>query len=290
MSQIQLEIDGLGLRADASAPIDISIPLDFDGDQPSFFGAPRAAREHLRAGDWVGDTRQGGSCNVGVYRITPHCNGTHTECIGHIVNDPVTVPQVLHGGLIPATLVTIEPVACAHTDETTVPAPGPTHRMITAAALTEALTKALADAPADAGSAAHAILRKALIIRTTPNPASKRAQAYDPGAAPPFLSLEAARLLVALGTEHVLVDTPSLDRMDDEGHLSAHHEFFGLPPGARDAALARRARCTVTEMIYVPDAVPDGAYLLDLQVPPFLTDAAPCRPLLYPLTRQVHIP
>lgn len=282
MSRILLEIDGLGLRADASAPIDISIPLDFDGDQPSFFGAPRAAREHLRAGDWVGDTRQGGSCNVGVYRITPHCNGTHTECIGHIVNDPVTVPQVLPGGLIPATLVTVAPVACAHTEETTVPAPGPAHRMITAAALTQAL--------ADAGSAAHAILRTALIIRTTPNPASKRAQAYDPGAAPPFLSLEAARLLVALGTEHVLVDTPSLDRMDDEGHLSAHHVFFGLPPGARDAALAQRARCTVTEMIYVPDAVPDGTYLLDLQVPPFLTDAAPTRPMIYPMTCQVIDP
>jgi arylformamidase len=37
----------------------------------------------------------------------------------------------------------------------------------------------------------------------------------------------------------------------------------------------------VTELIYVPDEIPDGYYLLDLQMPPFMTDAAPSRPLLY---------
>jgi arylformamidase len=33
----------------------------------------------------------------------------------------------------------------------------------------------------------------------------------------------------------------------------------------------------------VPDSVPDGLYLLDLQVPAFGSDAAPSRPVLYPL-------
>jgi hypothetical protein len=39
----------------------------------------------------------------------------------------------------------------------------------------------------------------------------------------------------------------------------------------------------VTELAYVPEPVPDGLYLLDLQVPAFATDAAPSRPVIYPL-------
>ena len=42
---------------------------------------------------------------------------------------------------------------------------------------------------------------------------------------------------------------------------------------------------TITELIYVADTVEDGAYVLNLQVAPFLTDASPCRPILYELTR-----
>jgi len=40
---------------------------------------------------------------------------------------------------------------------------------------------------------------------------------------------------------------------------------------------------TVTEMIYVPDDLPDGRYVLDLQIAPFVSDAAPSRPILFPI-------
>jgi arylformamidase len=43
------------------------------------------------------------------------------------------------------------------------------------------------------------------------------------------------------------------------------------------------SRKTVTEMTLVPDGIPDGLYLLDIAVPAFLSDAAPCRPVIYPL-------
>ena len=43
------------------------------------------------------------------------------------------------------------------------------------------------------------------------------------------------------------------------------------------------ASALVTELAYVPDSVADGLYLLDLQVPAFGADAAPSRPVLYPL-------
>lgn len=270
MNRLLLDMSGFTLVADPSRPIDISIPLMFNGEQPAFFGAPDASGKPLAAGDWVGDTRHGGSCNVQTYTLTPHCNGTHTECIGHIVHDDIAIGDMPSTGLVPATLVTINPMTHARTRETTLPNPGPTDRMITAHALREALN----EFPEER-------LRTALLIRTLPNTDAKAVQEYHADDPPPFFSMEAASLLVEMGVEHVLVDTPSLDRMNDNGRLSAHHIFFGLPPGERTAKAADRAHCTVTEMIYVPDVVPDGYYLLNLQVPPFMADAAPSRPIIY---------
>jgi hypothetical protein len=38
---------------------------------------------------------------------------------------------------------------------------------------------------------------------------------------------------------------------------------------------------TITEMIYVPDNVADGSYLLNLQIASFENDASPSKPVLY---------
>ncbi|MCZ6716111.1 MAG: cyclase family protein, partial [Gammaproteobacteria bacterium] len=38
--------------------------------------------------------------------------------------------------------------------------------------------------------------------------------------------------------------------------------------------------------IYVDNDIADGFYLLNLQVPPFVADAAPSRPRLYSLEEQ----
>src|ERR687892_111660 len=82
-------------RVKLDSPISLAIPLDFNGPQPSFFGAPKATATPLRVGDFVGDTRQKGSCNVAELRLIPHCNGTHTESVGHIVHQgiPITEPN-----------------------------------------------------------------------------------------------------------------------------------------------------------------------------------------------------
>jgi hypothetical protein len=37
-------------------------------------------------------------------------------------------------------------------------------------------------------------------------------------------------------------------------------------------------------MAYIDDAIADGPYLLNLQVAPFVIDAAPSRPILLPLS------
>jgi hypothetical protein len=38
----------------------------------------------------------------------------------------------------------------------------------------------------------------------------------------------------------------------------------------------------VTELAYIPDRLLDGLYLLELQIAPFASDAAPSRPVIRP--------
>jgi len=108
--------------------------------------------------------------------------------------------------------------------------------------------------------------------------------ASTPGACPaPYFLPDAMDWIVARGVSSLVVDLPSLDRAEDGGALAAHRIYWGLPFGERDPQLAARGRALVTELAYVPPAAPDGLYLLDLHVPAFATDAAPSRPVLYPV-------
>jgi hypothetical protein len=92
------------------------------------------------------------------------------------------------------------------------------------------------------------------------------------------------RWVVERGVESLVVDLPSLDRADDGGGLVAHRLYWGLPAGSRDARQARRGQALVTELAYIPGRAQDGLYLLDLHVPAFGADAAPSRPVLYPVS------
>ncbi len=78
---------------------------------------------------------------------------------------------------------------------------------------------------------------RALVIRTLPNEPGKRTRDYT-DMTPPYLTREAAQCIVERGIEHLVVDLPSIDRTHDEGRLTAHRLFFGLPPG--DSALDPR--------------------------------------------------
>src|SRR5699024_871609 len=89
----------------------------------------------------------------------------------------------------------------------------------------------------------------------------------------PYLSQEAAIYLRDCGIDHLLIDLPSVDKEKDQGKLMAHKAFWDYPN-------APRYHATITELIYVPDDVKDGEYLLNLQVAPFHNDASPSRPVL----------
>ena len=100
---------------------------------------------------------------------------------------------------------------------------------------------------------------------------------------PCFFSIEAMEYIVSLGVKHLLVDSPSVDRLFDEGHLSVHNIFWEtkgkkLNPSAQNK--------TITEMIFVPNFLENGHYLLNLQIPAFVSDAAPSRPILYKINES----
>ena len=275
MTGLRLVAGETGLRVASERPIDLSIPLDFDGPQPNHFGAPPARARPLAAGGFVGDTRQGGSCNCDVLELTPHCNGTHTECVGHVTGERLSVAERAREPLLDALLLSVETPTAEDCDETAEPAPEPRDRLVTAAALRQAAARLGRDGPAPASDA--------LVIRTLPNDTAKRHRRYEAPDLPPFLSLEAVAWIVERGFRHLLVDLPSIDRSHDEGRLAGHRAFWGLAPGATTAAAAARPEATITELVYVPDEVPDGRYALSLQIAPFRLDAAPSRPLLFPL-------
>lgn len=271
----RIALTGGEVRVDLARPVSLALTLDFDGPQPRHFGAPRATARPFEAPGFSGAVASGASCNCEVITLIPHCQGTHTECAGHLTRGKLDAYRVVPAGLVPAVLLSVTPVAAAVSAESTVPAPAAGDLLISAAAIEAAW-------PAGAPFVAYA-----LVIRTLPNTADKATRDYTLGS-PPYLSRQAAQLLVSRGIQHLIVDVPSLDRAHDEGRLTAHRIFFGLPPDSAQLNAAARPHATVTEFAFIPDALADGAYLLELQVPALAGDAVPSRPLLYPLLPAEH--
>ncbi len=253
---------------DLSRPIEIAITLDFANAQPRHFGAPPAGTQPFSVPGFSGSVAQGASCNCNVITLIPHCNGTHTECAGHLTREPLDAHRQIPPGLIPAVLITVDPVAAHGGPETTDPAPRSGDMLITQRALEHNWLETLRFQP------------QAAVIRTRPNDAGKVQRDYS-GGTPPYFSREAVEFLVARGIEHLVVDLPSIDRAHDEGRLTAHRVFFGLPHGFCSLDRVARPRSTLTELAFIPDEVMDGPYFLELQVPAIGGDAVPSRPLLY---------
>jgi kynurenine formamidase len=270
LRHIEFVAGGQRWRADLSRPLSIAIALAFDGEQPSFYGAPPATATPLRSGSFVGDVLQGGSCRCSTYTLTPHCNGTHTESIGHVVREPVSIHATANEAFIVARVVSVTPVTVRN-DAVDAPVMQG-DRIITAAELQNALAgKATADC-------------HALVVRTLPNLSDKPARSYTlDSEMPPYFSVEAMHWVVAQGYRHLIVDLPSIDRAVDGGLLRCHRIFWGLPAGSSTLADATRPNATVTELAYIDSATADGLYLLNLQVPAFESDAAPSRPILFPV-------
>jgi arylformamidase len=266
-ARIQLP-GGPEVITDLSRPLEIAIVQDFSAHQPKHFGAPHASTRPFSVPGFSGSVAQGASCNCDVITLIPHCNGTHTECAGHLTTERLDAHRQVPRGLLPALLTTIEPVDAQRALETTDPTPQPGDKLITRRALERSWPDTLSFQP------------RAMVIRTLPNAAAKMRWDYTVST-PPYLSREAAEFLVARGIEHLVVDLPSLDRAHDKGRLTTHRVFFGLSRGSQSLESAARPGSTVTELAFIPDEIADGPYLLQIQVPAISGDAVPSRPLLY---------
>ena len=248
---------GAGFRVSLDAPISLARAIDFDGGGLRFFGAPPASAAALRVGAFHGAVAGGASCNCATLTLTPHCHGTHTECLGHLTAERIDAWRIAPRGLMSAVLVTVQPQ----------------RGVVGREALAAALARTFSTMPPPLRGVT------ALILRT---------DCEDDSMA--HLAPAAAALLVEHGIQHVVLDLPSMDPADDGGELSAHRIFFGLPARHRDGAVTRaaearaeRARCTITEFARIPADLSDGAWLLQLALPELGGDAVPSSPLLYPM-------
>lgn len=263
--KLQVEIEGQ-LYTVAYPGSSIAIGLDFRGPQPNTYGVPAATASSYEQDGWVGDVRRGGSCNFETYVITPHCNGTHTECVGHLTADRLQIHTLLEESLIPACVISVSPRAANESADNYDPPLQASDQVLDR----EALSTALEGIPK--------AFRKAIVLRTLPNGDDKLSRDYME-TPPPFFTLEGMTFLAESGVQHLLVDMPSVDRLFDEGKLRNHRIFWEVSQKAKSANT--EVVKTITEMIFVPDEIPDGVYLLNLQVAPFLSDAAPSRPFLH---------
>jgi arylformamidase len=272
------------LKIGGNGGVDISISLNFNGSQPNAYGVEPASSNACESGTLVGDTRRGGSCNFEQYTFIPHCSGTHTECVGHITRERISVRDCLRDVFVRASLISIAPQNAADCSETYPVEFGRSDAVITRTRLEAAISRInAANLPAThepVTNSDNLPVSTALIIRTLPNDESKLSRKYgDP--VPPYFSTEAMRLIVDSGFRHLLVDLPSIDRLYDEGKLSNHRLFWNVDAGSFELNAETRIDSTITELIYVPERVIDGEYLLNLQIAPFAADASPSRPVIF---------
>ena len=240
---------------DPAAPLDISLPLVPGSDQVNCFWAEPVQFETIRMGRFVGSVALGGSTNYQRIHVTPHGNGTHTECYGHISPDPaITLNQCLRRFLFVARLVSV------------APRPQPNGDLVVHLVDVQAVLMAQPDRT----------LPEALVLRTLPNAMAKRHCQYS-GTNPTYVEPALAEYLAENNIRHFLLDLPSVDREEDAGQLLAHHAFWQYPARPRREA-------TITELIFVPDEVGDGLYLLNLQITSLELDASPSKPVLYRLS------
>lgn len=235
---------------------EVSILQTFDENQPSHFDVPRASSMPLKAGDFIGDTSVGGSCNVSALSIVPHCHGTHTETASHLGIGAVSPHQCLTRPLYPGRLITV--LTSEDLSGETYLGASPGDLFITKKQLEKASNWY-------SGFSQNG----AILIRTNPNSELKKTAKWEQTLRAPYFTSEAIKFLSGLNIKHLVVDFPSLDRTHDGGRLANHHEFF------------RDHTRTVTEMAFFPDHIKDGNYFVSIQVPHFFTDAVPSRVVIF---------
>ncbi len=231
---------------DLSKPLDISLSLRGDDKNPVAWYLQSPKITPVRDGDFVGKVSEGASTNFNNIQFNPHAHGTHTECVGHITKEFHSINDTLKKFFFTAKLISVEP------GENGV------DHIISEEQIRNVLQKNEVEA---------------LVIRTHPNYIDKRTRKYS-HTNWPYLQESAAKFIRECGVRHLLIDLPSIDKEKDEGKLLAHKAFWDHPKNTRFDS-------SITELIYVPNKIEDGNYILNLQIASFENDAAPSKPVLY---------
>ena len=251
--KITIQINDEVFTAELSKPIDISIPLTNDEENPIawYQGIPEI--EPVKMDDWIGKVSEGkSSTNFNNIFFNPHAHGTHTECLGHITRDFYSINQCLKQFFFLAEVISVQPEKIGE------------DLIITKGQIEKVLNEKSPEA---------------IIIRTLPNSENKKHLKYS-NTNPPYLSEEAAIFIREKGIQHLLIDLPSVDKEHDKGKLLAHKAFWNVKD-VNNLNNDARLNCTITELIYVDEKVDDGKYLLNLQFTSFENDASPSKPVLY---------
>ena len=245
-----LQIGKESYKIDLSKPLDISLPLQASTKNPVawYLDAPKI--EPVVMGDWIAKVSEGASVNFNNIEFNPHAHGTHTECVGHISKEFYSINDTLKTFFFTAEVISVEP---------------------------EKDGKDFIISEEQIKSQLENKSPQAIIIRVMPNSASKKSKKYS-NTNWPYLHHKAASYLRKKSVEHLLIDLPSVDKEKDDGKLLAHKAFWNYPKNPRIQA-------TITELIYVPNKIKDGFYLLNLMIASFHNDATPSKPVLYKIER-----
>lgn len=244
--KIEFEHGSGRVKADTSVCHSLSLSIARQ-DNVSCYYLDRPEFAYFESPEFSGNLSAGGSVNCEKISFYAHASGTHTECALHVSEAGFDMRHIQVPPLMLCRLISVRPSEYGE------------------------------DMVIDSAAAAipdNAEACTAVVFRTLPNPESKRHRDYS-GSNPPYFAPELLTQLKAQGYRHVLTDLPSIDKESDEGKLAAHKVWF-LEQGVPDVSR------TITELIYVPDAVPDGLYALSMQFPSIQTDAVPSRINLYP--------
>ena len=241
-----IEYNSKKYTIDLSKPIDISIPIADHKKNINAWNLDAPKIFPVQSGDWVGSVAKGADVNFNMIEFNPHSHITHTECVGHITKEVHSVNKSLEKFFFLAEVITVVPEEIGE------------DMVISKKQLQYALRNKK---------------REAVVIRTLPNLPEKKEYQYS-NTNPTYLLEEAAEFLKEKGVKHLLIDLPSVDKEKDEGKLLAHNAFW-------NTAGELRLDATITEFIYVNNAIKDGVYFLNLMIAPFENDATPSKPVLY---------
>ena len=288
--KLTLEKDGRRYSFQTEKGMDISISMNPKGPRAWYVEPMRI--EPVRTEQFLGSVAEGGAVNFRDVYFNPHGHGTHTENVGHIIDTDVPVVRSIGSSHYMAKLVTVELRRKIATQGVSQGASQDLPQDLSQ----NLETGASQDLPQDLSQNLETVASQgdwvvneesllgmdlnveALIIRTKPNDHSKMQRQYS-GTNFPYLTMGAMQRIVDAGVQHLLIDLPSVDREEDGGALAAHHLFWNVPAEPN-------FQKTITELIYVPNEISDGNYILNLQVSNFANDAAPSRPMLFDLTEE----